>query len=411
MANVVKCNNCNIIIDEMLAYIQNKISVIDEDTLVRICTTSFTSEQIVISKELLFSSVCADNAKIKRKNKGKEKRDLVDIVNVFKSMEPDLFPIFVARDLERLPPILFDHLDCTKLLKDLLQLQNELKDIKSTYVTQNQLSEFRAEILSSRNDSLLPESVCKVNKNRGGWTMDSGPIGLSYMHNTSMEEQEINSKGNNGGDSTEKQFRKIVEVSGNQNASKTAESHRTDSDSSVHHVTESSLTTGQRQVAATSSDRACILQSQQSCNKLDIENERVRFGAGEGWQRVSKRRKHMKYRYSGNTGISRDNEGNFKAVEKKVPIYITKVHKATTEKDITDYVYVKTKEKILLEKITFKYEKDHNAYKFFVLENKVTLFLDSKLWPQGIIFRRFINYRARNSNGTYNVTVKDRYQS
>lgn len=90
----------------------------------RICSSSFTIEHIGKSKELLYESVCSDKAKIKRRNKGREQRDLADIVNVFKSMEPDIFPIFLARDLERLPPILFDHLDFTKLLTDLLKIQN-----------------------------------------------------------------------------------------------------------------------------------------------------------------------------------------------------------------------------------------------------------------------------------------------
>lgn len=116
MPKVVKCNSCNIIIDELLSYVQNKLSVIDEDTLVRICSSTFSTEEIEKSKSMLYESVPVDKAKIKRKNTGKEKRDLVDILSVFKTVEPDLFPIFVARDLERLPPVLFDHLDCTKLL-------------------------------------------------------------------------------------------------------------------------------------------------------------------------------------------------------------------------------------------------------------------------------------------------------
>ncbi|KAJ8704358.1 hypothetical protein PYW08_013082 [Mythimna loreyi] len=102
MSRVVKCVSCNVVIDELLSYIQNKISVIDEDTLVRLCTSTFTSEDIENSKTLLYESVSVQKAKIKRKNKGKEQRDLVDIINVFKSVEPDQFPIFVARDLEKL---------------------------------------------------------------------------------------------------------------------------------------------------------------------------------------------------------------------------------------------------------------------------------------------------------------------
>lgn len=87
--NVLKCDKCNIVIDEMLSYIQNKVSVIDEVTLVRICVSSFTGEEIKTSKSLLFDSIPTNLRKIIRKNKGKEERDLSDIINLFKSADPD----------------------------------------------------------------------------------------------------------------------------------------------------------------------------------------------------------------------------------------------------------------------------------------------------------------------------------
>lgn len=133
MSVILKCNVCNIVIDEMLSYIQNKISVSDEETLVRICTSSFTSEEIKISKTLLFESLPTSQRKIVRKNKRKEERDLEDIINVLKTVDPDFVPLFVAHQLEKLPPILFEHLDCSKILKDLMRLRTEIDDVKNTY--------------------------------------------------------------------------------------------------------------------------------------------------------------------------------------------------------------------------------------------------------------------------------------
>lgn len=411
----MKCISCNIIIDEMLSYIQNKISVIDEDTLVRICTSSFSSEQIVKSKELLFESVCADKAK-KRKNKGKQERDLVDIINVFKSTEPDRFPIFVARDLERLPPILFDHLDCTKLLKDLLLVQNELKEVKSTCVTQNQLNEFKTEMLRMRYDSLIQNPSCKVNMKRGGWMLDSGPIGLSHIQNSSINE--CNYSDNSVAESATvepttitNQFRNIVAVSEEDEPVDlgTVEQIQTNGYSSEQPSADQGLT-GQEQTSVTSPMPATILQPQQACSNDHDQcaAENVQTNDDEGWQRVSQRRKPWKYRYLGTAGISRDSEGKFKAAEKKVPIFITKVHKSTTEKDITEYIYEKTRENIALQKISFRYEREHNAYKFFVAEHKLTLFLDNKLWPQGVIFRRFVNFKPRKLNGVNSDAVSGR---
>lgn len=76
MSWTIKCNSCNIVIDELLSYIQNKISIADEETSVKICASTFSTEQINKSKELLFESVPTDQRKTIRKGKGKENRVL-----------------------------------------------------------------------------------------------------------------------------------------------------------------------------------------------------------------------------------------------------------------------------------------------------------------------------------------------
>ncbi|KAF9405555.1 hypothetical protein HW555_013763 [Spodoptera exigua] len=143
--NTVKCISCNIVIDELLAYIQNKISIADEASLVQICASTFTSEQIQNSKSLLIESLSSEVRSTVRKGKGKDNRVLYDIIAIFKTTEPDVLPVFVARELEKLPPITFDHLDVSKLLKDLLIVQAEINNIKSTYVTQGELQSWKEE--------------------------------------------------------------------------------------------------------------------------------------------------------------------------------------------------------------------------------------------------------------------------
>ncbi|KAL4714241.1 hypothetical protein ACJJTC_009593 [Scirpophaga incertulas] len=222
MTNVVKCASCNIVIDEMLAYIQNKVA------LVRICTSSFSKDEIEKSKLLLFESV--PGIKIKRKNKGKEERDLADIVQVFKSKEPDLFPIYVARELERLPPVLFDHLDCTKLLKDLLLVQDDLKIIKSTYVSKSQFDHLKSELSQIKNDSYMQNSV-NVNNRRGAWMLDSGPAGLTHIDHLSLETSNTNMCKQQEIKTTPKKFRNILEVGDSNHRNVSAVSQRSALDS------------------------------------------------------------------------------------------------------------------------------------------------------------------------------------
>lgn len=190
MSSTLKCNNCNLVVDEMLSYIQNKLSLIDEESLTKICLSTFTSVQIEKSKSLLFESLPADQRKKARKGQGKDNRVLNDIISVFKVTEPDVMPVFVARDLEKLPPITFDHLDVSKLLKDLMVVQAEIKNIKASYVTTDQLEELKKDI-KNISVSVSPHNI---NRKRGA-CRDNESILLS-QHSSSTAEC-LNSHNNN----------------------------------------------------------------------------------------------------------------------------------------------------------------------------------------------------------------------
>lgn len=69
--NVVKCMSCNVVICELLAYVQNKINVMDEESIVKLCKSAYTVDEIVVAKNLLFESLPAVKRNIVRKNEKK----------------------------------------------------------------------------------------------------------------------------------------------------------------------------------------------------------------------------------------------------------------------------------------------------------------------------------------------------
>lgn len=120
----------------------------------------------------------------------------------------------------------------------------------------------------------------------------------------------------------------------------------------------------------------------------------------DGWIKVQ-HRKTRNYRLQGKKGQAvTESDDNFKAAERKIPIFITNVHKNTSEMDIVNYIEKKTQERVFLEKISIRRQCEYNAYKFLVFINKLPLYLDEKIWPQGIVFRKFVNFRPKlQSNG------------
>jgi hypothetical protein len=384
MSCIIKCNNCNIVIDELLCYVQNKISICDEESLVKICLSTYTTEQIQRSVTLLFESFSSNNVrKIDRKGRKKESRVLYDILNVFKVTDPDILPVFVAREIEKLPPITFDHLDVSKLLKDLMLVQEDIKLIKSSYATVNQLEEIKKECFEVKNGS-PPFSAIKDNMKRGAY-IDSGPIGLSRFDESCVIHAEdddvtvptldIQNQGR-----CKKLANKITQPT-HGGTQLIHASDNTARDESLRESTEQSA------------DDNC---TNKAGRRPDNDSYAEVLKSNKEWTLVRKKSKPLKNRIEGKKGtlVVKDDE-MFRAAERLIPLFITNVHKNTSELDIVRYICKVTEETVMLEKIPIRRECDYNAYKFSIAQNKLSLFLDEKIWPEGIIFRRFFNFKKR----------------
>lgn len=384
MTNTLKCNNCNIVIDELLAYIQNKISIADEISLVRICESAFSSEQILKSNNLLRESLPSDLCKTARKGKGKEGRLLNDIIGLFKVTDPDVMPIFVARDLEKLPPITFDHLDVSKLLKDMMLLQAEIQNIKSSYVTVEQLEEVKKECQFGKSLS-PPFSAVKVNMKRGAYR-DSGPIGLSQLDDTIVV---TNLEHSNCQQSSPSEYNLQYR---NMNINNKEGSPAFSSNVFKQKINRC-ITSGGRGSEPDAAVRAGAGGGEQGASSHVITSEPSDQSTGpmqkqtyagvakvhdpnEGWMVVQRKSQRSKNRLIGNTGnFVVECEEKFRAADRKIPLFITNVHKDTVESDIINYISKKTKENVTLEKISIKRQCEHHAYKLLVSQSKLPLYL------------------------------------
>jgi hypothetical protein len=397
MSSTVKCSGCNIVIDELLAFLKAKLSRADEESLVKICVSTFTSDDIQKSHTLLFESVPTELRKISRKGKGKEDRLLYDILHFLKVTEPDMLPVFVARDLEKLPPLTFDHLDVSKLLKDLALAQAEIMHIKSSYATVEQLELVKKECSGSKNVS-PPFSAAKVNMKRGAYR-NSGPIGLSLFEEsfTSNDENKASCEPISDNDYS-LHYRSIncQQLEGSAQATGLV----TDQMSNAGACDNDSL----RQVPSTTAVDRPRDQLTAAVSSVTINNNTYAQAAMKDdneWKVVQKKVKKSKNRFAGKTGtVLVEPDEMFRAAERKVLVFISNVNENTCEKDIVRYIHNKTQEKVILEKIAIKRQCNYSAYKFFVPHTKLSMFLDDKIWPQGVIFRRFVNFKVSRTNVT-----------
>lgn len=383
-SKVIKCNNCNIVICEVLAYVQNKMDVMDEESLMRLCVTSFSEEEIEAAKNLLFDSITTTRRKISRKREGKSQRDLADIITLFKETDPELVPIFVARELHKLPPISFDHLDASKLLKDILLLQNELKIIKDSYVTHKQLDDLKFHIEQSKHQTLdctitdLPHNTEKQN------------IAMTQSLAGCREQSD---------DTPSLSYAECI----NRSLALSHTSTRVEASTAVSTQVQRKRANPERPSVVPETARS-ISQAISGSEKIQPDKEEK-----NGWTIVQK--KKPKYKFAGSRGkAASDVDMKFKAAEINIPLFISRVAKEVTDSDIADYILSKTQTAVTIKKIIMQKERNYNAFKIFVPHHKLAMFLDDSLWPEGVSFRRFV-YFNKTKKAENNVVNSDVIQN
>ncbi|CAH2094739.1 unnamed protein product [Euphydryas editha] len=450
------------------------MGVMDEESINRICITAFSEDDIRKAKSLLFDSVPNSKRKIRRRE-GKTLRDMDDIINLLKSVDPEEIPMFVARDLHKLPPVTFDHVDVTRLLKDILLLQAEIRNIKEMYATVEQLVEFKNDLKDIKR-FIIPttdniENAKTTNSSEGNFAfvrskrgaqvfdsfcIDSGPVGLQPMLPVSPSNDETlqntsnlhGCKDNNSSTHITKNNSsavlqhvnmkaKVDAISNEENVTisstymkslKRMRPHQRGSvpaAKSVSNCAISKYAPSTSEYGCLGSDRS-VSQINEHLPALNKENKAVpmRKTMAEvvkdgDWKSekineewIMVQRKRLRNRFMGKQGKAVLEPGvNFKAAEFKVPIYIYNVAKDVTESDIIQYVQSKTNICVNVEKMNMKLQKDYQSYKIYVPKLKIDTFLSDNLWPEGITYRRFINLNNKNRNSNNDMARKPTVES
>lgn len=460
--DVIKCTGCNIVINELLAFVRNKLDVMDEISISQICRSAFSVDEITSAKKLLFESLPTEKRNITRKGDRKNLRDIEDIISLMKQTNPDLIPIFVARDLQKLPPISFDHVDVTRLLKDNLLLKEEVRCIREQYVTLEMFNSLKYEVNDLRNASLLNNLENNVNTKRraylrGDYNLDSGPMGLQHLQSKSILEQScisINSVDQQITSSPlqhlNRQYRQIDSNEILNSKGRVSEGER--DTRSANHVADidtadlvdalsfspmsqnkgarakqpmqrgEELARSKTQLSNSAHSEQRLLQTDKSVHLqsptviqkppktaaeiLREPGEWKQIGPDGEWKIVQ--RKRLRNRIVGKMGnAAPEPNGKFKAAEIKIPLFIYNIDKSVTEEDICNHIYNKSQSHVPVQKLNMKLDRGYSAFKVMVPKHKIDLFLSEHFWPDGVLFRRFVDFskhKGQNSGSPDKVS-------
>ncbi|XP_026744669.1 uncharacterized protein LOC113506004 [Trichoplusia ni] len=425
--NIVKCNQCNVVINELLCFIQHKIDVMDNFSLIQICKSAFSEDVIRSAKNLLFQAVPNIKHAISKNKAGRELEDIIDLLKV---TDPDIVPVFVARNLHVLPPISWDHVDVCSLLKIILILESEVSTVKKNYAT----TKFVEEMYGTRDTQPMDQTIiesgdCKVNRCRGVYVLEES----SYLEicdrniNKPQSSSSPNSGSTTGAPASSSRMQKTFQghpvsitscapVCANEKSAKSVSLAQLPEQARAQYVEARNCTTAVSTLETQVNEANRRVQepalrdsdTDEHASATEIARTWVDVAKEGEWKEVvNKRRLYNKNRFIGIKGKAmRLSECKFKAAEIKIPFYIYNVHKDASPQDINEYVFARTNVEITPEKMIMKQAKGYEAYKFLIPKDKLCVFMDENLWPDGVSFRQFVtisNYKGQTLKTGINI--------
>ena len=124
-------NQVGYTVNELLCFISNKMDVMTQDLLVKLCTDFYGKGVIDNAKKLVYAKCNALNLDIalprfvKRQGPKKKQSDVLDIIGLCHEVGSKL-PVFVARDLSNLPPVSANSFDVASLMRDIEDMKLQL---------------------------------------------------------------------------------------------------------------------------------------------------------------------------------------------------------------------------------------------------------------------------------------------
>ncbi|XP_070573533.1 uncharacterized protein [Ptychodera flava] len=149
-----------IVINELLCFLWNKIDILPQDMLVKLCVEAYDDKEVEHAKKLLFD-YCSDdrNRYIRRQGQNKRANNVQDMLILLHELDENNAPCFVAYELSRLPPIDINHIDVSVLIKEIKLLQQEVSKFKKSRCSDD-CGSLRADLTLLRNEfSVLKNSL------------------------------------------------------------------------------------------------------------------------------------------------------------------------------------------------------------------------------------------------------------
>ncbi|KAI5636656.1 hypothetical protein NE865_10577 [Phthorimaea operculella] len=388
-----------IVVNELLAFVQNKLDVMDVVSLEQICLTSYSDVDIHAAMVFLNDSAEPKRVRLNTRNReGSGKKNIRDIIRVFQGEDPDDVPTYVARDLSKLPPVTFDHVDVTTLLKDILLLKADVTDIKRKLEVSEQVNtELRRELTSLRGQntaSATPPAACNV-------TVRSDD---TVQHETSPV---INSASR----ATAADVLRVSDPAADRKRDNNIPPPSTPRPEPALHPDAAPFIPGKQKEEPPRKTRRTrrkrqpappVTQKGKQTAKPAVEEQHVASKAivdEDGYTLVEPRKRQLR-RNRNKRGTVTAASTSLKAAEPIAQLYVSRLDNKTTPEDILQHLEqmanlrrdpsrIDTGMTLGIRKLESKISTNFRSFVLTVPRKYVCEFMRTDYWPQGVVFRRY----------------------
>lgn len=369
-----------LIVNELLAFLNHAIDYMDEVSILQICQSNFKEEEISSGKLLLFQSLGKLDQMPSRRRDGTAK-SLQDIIDMLKKTDPDDIPDFVAKQLDRLPPVTFDHVDVTRLLKDITTLQTSLAVVmKKLEASDNIVGELRAEVALLRNTVAQSGSPSAKNINTRRGAQNASIASFESANSSASQSADIAEEAIcSAAVATSIVPMKVTSCVGTSTPKPAYAAVATTNKPAV------TQPKPKRQVANRSKqtpsepvkkDPPQCVQKKDTCDK-------------DGFVKVERKKKRKPpCRNQCGTAPTGPNILLRPAIP-STQLYVSRLHHSTSAAQIVEYIRSKTNFTLRVERLESRHNTNFKSFMVRVPSHHIETFLEEKFWPKGVVFRRF----------------------
>ncbi|PZC82043.1 hypothetical protein B5X24_HaOG211599 [Helicoverpa armigera] len=365
-----------LVANELLAFLQQKLDVMDEVSAIQICATNFSEDDVAAAKQLLYRLLNKGDQMVSRRRDG-TKKSIQDIITLLKETDPDDVPTFVAKDLSKLPPVTFDHVDVTCLLKDLVFLKASLADVqKQLNASQNTVASLRSEVNELRKSVAVTRSPvdasCNVNTRRGACLDVSGASFASAVLSPSP-----------------------LSPPNAESAQCAPRAPRCPAPVPAAPPLAAATPLDQLLVSAASAkpngvrrEHASVAGSTIGAKMKPVPVKGPDRADDDGFVMVQRRKRRQRTNKN-RCGAAVEPNTKIRAAKPNTPVYISRLHYTTKAEDIVEYVRQKLKYAPRVQLLESRHNANFKAFVVRVPTCFLHLVLDENFWPQDVVFRRF----------------------